>query len=293
MSNSLTANTVVDVGSTKQAALIFDHVIPLDGIEGVSGVGTLLAGTSTDTERAKRIVAQLLPPDIGSDQEVADFTTVAAIGVSAIQAAAGLYDCGETTKEANEYGAKLTAPVGFDKYIAGASVTVDGGLVDAEGEHALQAKRALVSIAGILVPSAKDLSWDAITELRKDATARQRLRRLRVFAANEYAGKSRGYIEDDLSVRAEDYEQVLKSWGIKTALGALSTCLSVQTALQASIVEAMTVLGGLPPGGALISSLVVPFGRFVVELGNVRLAREGAIRQYPLAYITDVKQRTM
>ena len=35
-------NVVMDFGATKQAALFFDHVVPLDGVEGVSGVGSLL-----------------------------------------------------------------------------------------------------------------------------------------------------------------------------------------------------------------------------------------------------------
>jgi hypothetical protein len=294
MPNSLSTSVVVDFGSTKQAALFFDHVITLDGVEGVSGAPTLLAcpDSPIDVERARSIVLQLLPTDFGTDEQVAEFASVAAIGISAIQVAGGFYNCDEMTQKANGYGAKLLAPASFHRYTADTAVTVDSDVGNAEAGNTSRAERALVSVAGILVPDTQELSWDAIIELRKDPVARQRLRRLRVFAAKEYAGKSRTFMEDDLSVRVEDYEETLKTWGIKTALGTLSTCLTLQTTLQALFVDAVGVLSGLPPGAALATSLAVPLGRFVVELGTIRLAREEAIRQYPLAYIADVKKRS-
>jgi len=290
----LSTNVVVDLGSTKQSALFFDHVIPLDGVEGMSGIRSVIArpAVSPDPQKAQSIISQLLPPDFGTEEQVADFASVAAIGLTAIQAAVGFYNCDEMNKKADEYSAKLSAPPGLSKYTADAPVTVEAAVVDTEAGAALQAKRALVSVAQILVPDTQELGWDALIELRKDAAARQRLRRLRVFAAKEYAGKPRAFIEDDLLVRVEDYERTLKSWGIKTALGTLSTCLTLQTALEALFVGVAAQLSGLSPSGAFVTSLALPFGRFVVELGTIRLAREEAIRQYPLAYIADVKKRT-
>lgn len=293
MQSSLSTNVVIDLGSTKQAALFFDHVIPLDGVEGVSGVGRVLTSSGTvDFEKAQFIISQLLPPDFGTDKQVIDFASVAAIGISAITIAVGFYNCDEMSQKANEYGAKLEAPAGSKKYITGGPVTVDPKFLDIECTDTSQTERAIVSIANILVPDTQELGWDAIIEFRRDEQARQRLRRLRVFAANEYAGKSRNYIEDDLCLRMDDYVQTLKSWNIKTVLGALSTCLSLETTLQTGMANVAAILSGLPPANAFAASLSIPVARFALELGSVRLAREDAIRQYPMAYITDVKKLT-
>ena len=292
MLNNLRSNVVVDLGSTKQAAIFFDHLVPLDGVEGVSGVGCILAGSKTpvDVQKAQTIISQLLPPDFGTDQQITDFASVAAIGVSAIQAAIGFYNCAEMAQTAKEYGAKLEAPAGLMRYIGKVPVTVNSSIVDAEARDASQAEHAILSIADIQIPDTKQLSWDAIMELRKDIEARKRLRRLRVFAEKEYAGKPRAFIEDDLAVRIDDYEQTLKSWGIETILGALTTCLTLETTLPTGIASLVAVLSGLPGLEAFAASLAIPCGRFAVELGKIRLARHNAIREYPLAYMTDVKK---
>lgn len=293
MLSSSSANVVVDFGATKHAAIFFDHVVPLDGVEGVSGIGRILTRSeaTVDLEQSQSIISQLLPPDFGTDRQVADFASVAAIGVSAIQVAVGFYNCDEMGQRAEEYRTKLEAPAGLKKYVGKVPVTLNTSFVDAEAENPAQPGHVLLSIADIQVPDANELSWDAIIELRKDAAARKRLRRLRVFAANEYAGRSRAFIEDDLSVRMEDYEQTLRTWGIKTVLGALSTCLTLETTVQTGIANLVAVMSGLPGLEAFAASLALPCGRFALELGKIWLARAQAIREYPLAYITDIKKR--
>ena len=66
----------------------------------------------------------MLPPDFGIDEQVADFASVAAIGVSAIQVAVGFYNCDEMTQKGNEYGAKLLAPPRLSRYTADAPVVM-------------------------------------------------------------------------------------------------------------------------------------------------------------------------
>lgn len=109
MSNSLSSNVVIDYGSTKQAALFFDHVAPLDGVEGVSGISRVLTGLTgpVDVKQGQSIISQLLPPDFGSHDQIADFSSVAAIGVSAISIAVGFYNCEPVDRDAREHWTKL------------------------------------------------------------------------------------------------------------------------------------------------------------------------------------------
>ena len=141
------------------------------------------------------------------------------------------------------------------------------------------------------MPDVRELTWDTIIELRKDVDARMRLRRLRVFAATEYVGKSRAFIEDDISVRVDDYEHTLKRWGVKTIIGCLSSCLTLETTLPVTIASIVTAMSGLPEvANAFAASLVIPCTRFTLELSTMCLAREEAICQYPLAYAMELKK---
>jgi hypothetical protein len=90
----------------------------------------------------------------------------------------------------------------------------------------------------------------------------------------------------------DDYEHTLKTWDIKTVLGTLSTCLTLEATLQTGIANLVAILCGLPVSVAVASSLALPCGRFALELAKVKLDREEAIREYPLAYIADVKELT-
>ncbi|MGI8978652.1 MAG: hypothetical protein ACR2FY_05470 [Pirellulaceae bacterium] len=292
MQNDAIDNVVVDFGSTKQAALFFDHVVPLDGVEDVSGVATVLTGAKTpvDVQKAQSIISQLLPPEFGTAQQVEDFASVAAIGVSAISAAVGFFNCDEMTQTAKEYEAKLDAPGGLKKYVGKTPVTVNANMIDDQAKHDLRRDFALLSIADIQIPDPKQLSWDAIIEFRKDVLARKRLRRLRVFAVKEYTGKSLAFIEDDLSIRLDDYEQTLKSWSIKTVVGVLSTCVNLETTLSAGVANLVAIMSGMPASQAFAASLAIPCSRFALELAKVRIDRQEAIRQFPLAYIADVKR---
>ncbi len=288
MQQTPSANVVVDYGSTKQAALFFDYVIPYDGVEGYR-VFDRDFNANGNQQRARDIIRRLLPPDIGTDAEVTDFASAAAIGLSLIAAAVGFYNCEPANERADELFAQMSAPTGLSRYMElETPTTVDRRCftLRAEGEE----ESAVLSIAGIQVPDVANLDWDLILEFRKEPQARMRLRRLRVFAAKEYSGKSRAFIEDDLCVRKEEYDQTLKAWGIRTVLGVLSTALSVESALKLGIANAVGLLCGLSGPAALATSLAVPCSHFAVELAKARLERQNEVDKFPLAYVMDLSR---
>lgn len=298
------SNVVVDYAATKLAALFFDHVVPLDGIEGVSGVSRLLevgedpdkllpqleCGEEIDFAKAEKIIHQLLPPDFGSAEKVADFASVAARGVTGLVIATGFYNCDEVDRRADRDWAMLHSPENSSRYIGKVPANLNAAFVEPDSASSLGPEHALVSISKIAIPDTSQLEWDAIIEMRKDSQSRTRLRRLRVFAEREYAGKTRDFIEDDISVRLDDYEQTLKDWGVKTTLGALSTCWNVESALSAGVASLVATMSGLSGPEALGAALALPCSRFAIELATVRLARNEAVRAFPLAYLGDLKK---
>ena len=285
------SSVVIDCRATKQAALFFDHVIPYDGVEEFSRTGTDgTDGPIKDDEKAQRIITELLPPEFGTSKEVADFAFVASMGIVAITIAQGFYNCEPVDKQVEELLGKFNKPSGMKRHTQDNSpVSLPPDLYEHHDQDATPKADALLSIAQMQVPDGSALSWDHIIEFRKDMSARNRLRRLRVFAAKEYEGKPASFIEDDLCLRMEEYEQVLKEWNIKTVLSGLSTALSLESAIQVGIVDAVGVLHGVSSPTLLATSVAIPCGHFAIEFAKQRLERNKEVRGFPLAYLTDLQ----
>jgi len=284
-------NVVVDLGSTKQAALFFDHVIPFDGVQGyriMDGISNF-DGESSRRD-SERIIRELLPPNFGKESEVADFISTAAIGLSMIGVAVGFYNCMPMNQQADEFVNKLNRPSGIQLY-SDSPTTIDPRMVKpaiAEGDTGVSS--TLLSIAKIQIPDLAQLDWDLILEIRKDSQSKQSLRRLRVFAIKEYAGRSRAFIEDDLALRIEDYEGTLKAWGIRTALGAMSTALSERDVISLGLTSVLGMMSGLPVPATLAATLAIPCGQFAIEFAKARLDLQSQRKAHPLAYVMDLKR---
>lgn len=285
-------NVAFDLGSTKQAALFFDHVIPINGVDGfriTDGIENYDAESSR--RDSERIIRELLPPNFGTESEVADFVSTAAIGIGILSVAVGFYNCKSMSDKADEFLEKLTRPAGM-KFYSELPATIDPALVTRDlSNDDTGGSSALLSIANIQIPDVAALDWDRILEIRKDSISKQKLRRLRVFAFKEYAGRSRTFIEDDLAIRLEDFEDTLTAWGIRTTLGALSTAISERDAIAFGLGSVLGTMCGLPIPATLFATLAIPFTKFSIELAKARLDLQSQIKEHPLAYVMELKQR--
>lgn len=100
----------------------------------------------------------------------------------------------------------------------------------------------IMAIASLELIDAQTVGWSQILEFRKSSEARDKLRRLRLFAFENYAGRSRAFIEDDLHQRLSDYHDALKEWGFETRQGTISALLHSKlmgSALTGSLVSAL------------------------------------------------------
>jgi len=93
MQSEIPKNTVFDLGDTKQAAIFFDHVIPLEGVEGFRVIDV----EEPDKDRAKEIVRQLAPSSFADDQEADKFASAAVIGRHMMVIASGFFNCKKST----------------------------------------------------------------------------------------------------------------------------------------------------------------------------------------------------
>ena len=295
-SYNLIENVVYDHLATKQAALFFDHVIPLEGVQGFhvldfDNVDSFRNWEDIDTDAAKLIIRELLPPNFGTQEQIEDFLHLGVGGVSLMHIARGFYNCEPVFKKTDQYINLLSEINAFKRFpFDQTPATFAQAFLESDGSDECDAGTIspLVSIANMLIPDTSRLNWDKIIEFRKDPAAKQRLRRLRVFATKEYEGKSRAFIEDDLCLRMNDYQQTLKDWTIETILGTFSTVFKVEKALASGLAAAVSAYAGVSPLGLAAATIAIPIGTIAVELGSRHLAKTQLVRRFPLAYLQDV-----
>ena len=151
---------------------------------------------------------------------------------------------------------------------------------------------SLLTISLLRLVDASQASWEHIAEIRKDAIARERLRRLRLFAFENYSGKSRAFVEDDLLSRISDYEASAKEWGLGTVQGTLSLVLNSKLAAGALAGSFVSALFGQPIAaliaGATGATLEVT--GVVLELERRRLGLQSLARENPVSYISYMRE---
>jgi hypothetical protein len=131
---------------------------------------------------------------------------------------------------------------------------------------------------------ASTATWDQIIELRRSPEAKIKLRRLRLFFFENYTGKPKSYVEDDLLRRLDDYEKARREFGFDTITSSISVLLDSQN-LQASLVAglAAALFGG--PTAAISAGASVELGKFSLEVAKKRAQIRSLSDGHELAYI--------
>lgn len=144
-----------------------------------------------------------------------------------------------------------------------------------------------LTVASLHLIDAEHATLNQLLEFRKDPESKIKLRRFRLFAYENYLGKDRDFIEDDLHKRLADYQDVVKKWGFETKAAAFTT-----------LVDSKLVAGGIAgsfltaylnePNLTIASSLLtagITIGKLAVELGKRRFALAELTAGNPVSYI--------
>ncbi|MCL6100592.1 MAG: hypothetical protein M1391_18695 [Bacteroidetes bacterium] len=155
-------------------------------------------------------------------------------------------------------------------------------------------ENVVVTISRLNLIDSKKLSWDKLLEFRKDNEARNKLRKLRLFANENYQDKEKAFIEDDLATRIYDYEQLVKEWEFETSRSLVSMFLS-------SKILGATISGSLISTYFGVDTLQAIFSISVsasIEIGNLFLEvtkKKHELRQIldtnPISYIKYINEK--
>jgi len=135
-------------------------------------------------------------------------------------------------------------------------------------------------------------SWEHILEFRRSAEAREKLRRLRLFAFENYQGLDRAFVEDDILQRLADHSQTIAEWGFETRRGALTALLSSKVlagSIAGSVVSSL--LGQpLPAVISAVGGIVLEIGSIALEIQKRCFQLRKLVRENPVTYIHDARK---
>jgi hypothetical protein len=145
-----------------------------------------------------------------------------------------------------------------------------------------------VTLTSIKVVDADHADWGQIMEFRKDLDAVKKLRRLRLFACDNYSGKPKEYVEDDILNRIAEHDEAVKKWAFETKCGALSTLLNsklVASALAGSFVSAICGDQVMALASAA-GGLGIELARIGIQVSMQRFALRELMEHSPVSYIS-------
>jgi len=149
----------------------------------------------------------------------------------------------------------------------------------------------LLSLIDMPLINADKASWDHIMQFREDNEARKKLRRLKLFLIENYTGKDRRFIEDDLHQRLDDYKNVTKDWGFETITSTLSILLSSKSLAGVGGAALVSVLLGAPAlaAAASVTGACIELGKISLHLAKRRYGLSTLRRDHPLSYLIEAK----
>lgn len=307
------SSTVLCFENFKEASLYFDRVLPLNmgRMRGDPSIGDILVGFPEEVPSA--VLSHLIDGVEGNTvtyshaSRVIDFTSNRWVEFAReVEPYVRLWSADPRHPDDDEVRTQYRKLQ--EAYFADASISGMPPIRDAFRRYAKGIGYEQFSVA---VPSSTEVSgsqcdpsitlsklnlidvsqagWRQIIDLRKDIESHRKLARLRLFLHKNYAGCSFAYIEDDLSLRIEEYERVTKKFGLKTTLSSLSLLLdakALQTSAGAGLVAAL--FGG--PIVGLSAAAAIEIGKVAVNIAEKHHDLKDWQSGHELAFIFDARK---
>lgn len=285
--------TAVAFGDLKNAALYFDHLIPV--FLAAELVGDQAEWNSLLSGGARELIppALLDRPGFGErlrEVNQATFLVLCKLGIQRFGLRPQIGGVSEEQYAGIEEAAGFDYFSFIDEYdlreypLVSAGGPASAWMADDESSS----PSPVVTLADLKLIDASSVPWQQVFEFRRDHRAREKLRRLRLFAYQNWTGRPRAYIEDDLLTRLSEYEETARQWGLETVQGAASVVLNSK--LTASLVAGsfLSTLFGQPVTALLSAAVgaVVELGHVAVELSRQRFALSKLMRDNPVSFVS-------
>jgi hypothetical protein len=282
--------TTIATQKAKDAALYCTHVVP---------VALIWENHETLTMDIPALLSSLLPPYLRSDAEFVrqltdciDFTSENVLDNKIHELNA--LDPMLAKQKMSELLKVKISPLGFriGKMVSdnenayaffGKGIHAD----DEAGQDFL-----VTSLSGLELIDTSRLSWETILAIRSDPNASSKLRRLRLLFENNYCGKSRAYIEDDIIRRLDEYRLTVKEYHLETTALVLEQFLLSKSLLALGTSSVVACLAGAPivACASLIAGASIEVGKAFLRVAKQRCKLDQQVQNLAIGYIVDVQR---
>lgn len=290
-------NVAFTFGDSKEASLYFDYIIPLGLVfDSIIEYGSDDFFRSFDHSKRenwqglleiRKKFDQLLPPELNAKNWIDDLADVnmkvllrqvnVRPGVTALEVASEV-------KVAKEDDGKT-----LQHFIARLGISDPSFTASAEffTQTNSSSDDAQITIANLNLIDASKATMEQILAFREDSKARVKLRKLRLFAMQNYSGKSKAFVEDDLQTRINDYEQEVRRWSFETKRTAVS--MLFKSKILAGAVGGSLVGAVVGEPAISIASLtfgtIAEFANIALEVSRVKFEAATALQGNAVSYI--------
>ncbi|SRR5216684_1878237 len=132
-----------------------------------------------------------------------------------------------------------------------------------------------------------------LLEFRRDPEAKLKLRRFRLFAYENYVGKSPTFVEDDIQSRLAEYNTVVKKWGFETTAATFTALVDsdlIKGGIAGSFLSSYLHQPTLAAASALLATGVT-IGKIAIEVGKRRFALRELASGSPVSYVSYAKEK--
>lgn len=154
------------------------------------------------------------------------------------------------------------------------------------GDHAV----IVATLADLHIADEHTLTWEQVTQFRRDGDAVKKYRRLCHWLDSEMIGRTWNFVRDEIAIRLDDYDAALRRHGVQTIVGSLSSILESKAliggaAAIASLSYAADPFWGLIAGGATVAGqAAVTIARSLIDLQHIKA------RAFPeIAFVAEVR----
>lgn len=149
------------------------------------------------------------------------------------------------------------------------------------------------TLSNIPLIDTSSVDWETIIDIRNNQDAKRKLTNLRLFMHKNYVGKSKEFIEDDLSEKIMEYENICRDYRIETKISMLSSLMHSKSILAMAVTSVFAILVNEPmvASTAMLSGVSLEIGKICLEAAKRKHAFHVLERNHELAYIIDCKSK--
>ncbi len=141
----------------------------------------------------------------------------------------------------------------------------------------------LATIENLGVIDEARLTWDQVQEIRSDAQAKLKLRKLKNWLNQAYDGKTISEVSDAIAIRLEDYKWAIRKHGIYTVTGTISELLDPKLlSATAATATGLTLAGdpfwaALASAGIMVGKVAISVTSKLVDLSDRKRGQDSEV----------------